>query len=594
MLRLGRHALGRARGRFGDLPIRSKILVPFVLLSLVYGASGTFVFARGTAAEARANLLTRLRAAGAVGVDQLEKREIRLADTTKLIAGTEGIAAAIVRNDRNALRRLALPPALSAGRALAVVTDAGGRSLLELRTEPGTQPAISADADWNMDPVRSALTTSGSRTGLVRSGDTWFLAVATVVVGDDGAQRGAVVVGDRLDATVREIGSLTKASVGFSDADGAVLAGRAQASDHDRRHEVLLLPVETGGQGVGTLTIALPSVSGLRALGGQGWKIAFLVIATLAGVFIAGLGVSRRISQPIGELVNSARALREGEMAHRVDVQGRDEVGQLAASFNEMAAQLQASHADLERRVEERTQELSDALTELDRTSRAKSALLANMSHEIRTPLSGIVLAAEMLSTGSPTSSRVKDLAHRIVRNSQHLRALLEELLDLSRIEAGHADLNVRAISVAEILKDAEGVIRPLAEAKGVDLLVPDVDGERLRVDPLRARQVLLNLLSNAVKFTEPGGRVWVEVNPKRGALAIAVRDTGIGIKRKDLARIFEPFERVSGSGRRGAGLGLAISRKITELHGGRLEATSRVGAGSTFTVTLPVAKEDA
>jgi PAS domain S-box-containing protein len=224
------------------------------------------------------------------------------------------------------------------------------------------------------------------------------------------------------------------------------------------------------------------------------------------------------------------------------------------------------------------------------RASEVKSQFLAVMSHELRTPLSTMLISADMLrdpAFGPLTEATVQDLAAKILASGRHLLGLIDDLLDLSRIEAGQLDLAVVPTPVGPLLGEVRQTVAPMASDRGVLLHVPaDVPGQVL-ADPLRLRQVLLNLLTNAIKFTDTGGRVWVELSYLGESAMISVRDTGVGIAPQDLDRIFQPFEKASITAA-GAGLGLAIAQRLVELQGGMLQVASTVGAGTTFTVTVP------
>jgi CheY-like chemotaxis protein/anti-sigma regulatory factor (Ser/Thr protein kinase) len=201
-----------------------------------------------------------------------------------------------------------------------------------------------------------------------------------------------------------------------------------------------------------------------------------------------------------------------------------------------------------------------------------------------------MLISADMLrdpALGPLTEATVQDLAAKILASGRHLLGLIDDLLDLSRIEAGQLDLAVVPTPVGPLLGEVRQTVAPMASDRGVFLHVPaDVPGQVL-ADPLRLRQVLLNLLTNAIKFTDTGGRVWVELSYLGESAVISVRDTGVGIAPQDLDRIFQPFEKASITAA-GAGLGLAIAQRLVEMQGGMLQVASTVGAGATFTVTVP------
>lgn len=612
--RIGRRPPGTrgAWARLQDMPIRWKILLPFAFLALTYGFSGTYIFTRGTAAEARAERIEQLRGVSAVVTAEFENRRTRLTQLVRHVARTEGVPEAIGRRDVNTLRRLAVPTIANAGASLFAVVDAAGASLLDVRTDDRGVPSFGGRRTWDGVPLvadvrRRAI--GELPADIVRIDNESFLAVAATI---DRAGGALVLSGYEMSDILAGLTRLTGARLGVIDTAGSPLAGltsggtptdapaglRTRRSIEGRSFDAFSAPIVFGDRQSGTLVIALPAVSGFGALGEQAWKIAFLAIAALGGVFLLGFGVARWISHPLDQLVGSTDALRRGTLHHRTNILRSDEVGRLARSFNEMAEQLEESHTELEHRVEDRTRRLEEALERLDRTnaelaraSEAKSAFLADMSHELRTPLSTVMMGAEMLQGSSDDgfdARMVRDLAGRILRNAKHLLALIEDLLDLSRIEAGRLELQVESVELSTLLCEAAETIAPMARKKGVRLDIPEAEGRRVQGDPLRIRQVLLNLLTNALKFTPAKGKVWIDVGMNAEAAVISVHDTGIGIRPEDLERIFDPFVQVSPSERRGAGLGLAISRRITELHGGSLTATSTPGTGSTFILVLP------
>ena len=244
---------------------------------------------------------------------------------------------------------------------------------------------------------------------------------------------------------------------------------------------------------------------------------------------------------------------------------------------------------DANMRLEERAQQIAEA-------NRAKSRFLANVSHELRTPLNAIVgynsLALEGMYGDIPPSLRSSH--ERIQAAADHLLALVNDVLDLSKIEVGRMDLDVQEVDLDAMLDGVNNVIEPAAEAKGlrVDIVVAR-DTPRLETDPRHLRQILLNLAANAIKFTERGAVTIVAKPGGRGVL-MSVEDTGIGIAETDLDRIFEEFEQVRPSGRgdsmqRGTGLGLAIARKLARVLGGEVTVISQLGRGSCFTLDLPV-----
>ncbi|MGH7671642.1 MAG: HAMP domain-containing sensor histidine kinase [Gemmatimonadales bacterium] len=243
-------------------------------------------------------------------------------------------------------------------------------------------------------------------------------------------------------------------------------------------------------------------------------------------------------------------------------------------------------------------QRLEQLNSELDGAMRTKDRFLSNISHELRTPLNSIIGFTDLLLTEDlgPLTEQQRDFLETVARNGHHLLQLINELLDLQRIAAGRMDLRRERLELAGLLGDAVSSVRAQAELRRHALEVRSPPSElHVLADRMRVRQVLLNLLSNAIKFTPDGGRITVDAAPANdGAAArVAVTDSGIGIAPDDQAKLFQEFVQLDASASRkyeGTGLGLALSRRLIELHGGTIGVESEVGAGSTFWFTLPLA----
>jgi polar amino acid transport system substrate-binding protein len=244
-------------------------------------------------------------------------------------------------------------------------------------------------------------------------------------------------------------------------------------------------------------------------------------------------------------------------------------------------------------RLEERAQQIAEA-------NRAKSRFLANVSHELRTPLNAIVGFNSLATDGiyGPLPAPLKSAHERIRAAAEHLLGLVNDVLDLSKIEVGRMDVDLETTDLAALLDSVVTVIEPIATAKGLEMdVILGQDLPRITTDRRHVRQILLNLASNAIKFTERGSVTLIarrSKDPGPESVLVMVEDTGVGIEADDIARIFEEFEQVRPSGRgdsleRGTGLGLAIARKLARLLGGDVNVTSRKGVGSRFTLQLPI-----
>jgi signal transduction histidine kinase len=331
-----------------------------------------------------------------------------------------------------------------------------------------------------------------------------------------------------------------------------------------------------------------PESAAFAPLSSKIWKTALLIAAFVLAAVALSILLARRLVRPIKRMQVAAEAIGAGAYGERIELDRRDELGALASAFNAMAGHVQELIGGLERKVAERTQALEVA-------SKHKSDFLANMSHELRTPLNAIVGFSQVLKQKlfGPVNKKQDEYLDDILSSADHLLALINDILDLSKVEAGQVELETGMFSLREALQRGVVMVRERASKNGVRLeliLAPDVD--LVQGDERRIRQVVFNLLSNAVKFTPQGGHVDVSAARVDGEVLVSVKDTGPGISQEDQARIFEEFQQAkatNGERPEGTGLGLALSKSLVELHGGRIWVESQPGEGSTFTFTLPV-----
>jgi signal transduction histidine kinase len=297
----------------------------------------------------------------------------------------------------------------------------------------------------------------------------------------------------------------------------------------------------------------------------------------------AGGGRERRFVTFVYAPLVEADGSRSGVLAHGVDVTDQVESRRSVEAINE--------------KLQEQTLEAETARHAAEVANRFKSDFLASMSHELRTPLNAIAGYAQLIELGvhGPITDAQRVALERIQRSEQHLLSLVNDVLNFARVEAGRVEYNIAPVDLAEVVNDAAPMVEPQFNARNIDYaakLAPDV---RVRADRDKLQQILLNLLSNAIKFTEPGGRVWVDIGVREDGpddvVHLRVSDTGIGIPRDKQTQIFDPFVQVGRDLTRsvgGTGLGLSISRDLARGMGGDLRVRSTPGEGSTFTLTLP------
>jgi signal transduction histidine kinase len=366
--------------------------------------------------------------------------------------------------------------------------------------------------------------------------------------------------------------------------------------------------------------VALAPSAGVRA---QLWnavaRTALILLAANAVALLLALWLARRLSRPLESLALTSRRVADGDLTVRADVERDDDLGQLARQFNVMVAELEGSYAELERKVAEKT-------SALELANRHKSEFLAQMSHELRTPLNAIIGYAYALKAEyfGPLNPKQREYADQVHVSGQHLLALINDLLDLAKIEAGRMDLELASIELPPLVDAALAMVRVRAQEKGIELSHRVGSGALHAVaDERKLKQILVNLLSNAVKFTPEGGAVEIaveELGPREGrpvsavpepgtraarfvpvdeaargqapsGLLFRVCDTGVGISAERRAKLFTDFAQFRVTADReaeGTGLGLALSQRLAELHGTQIHVDSIEGRGATFWFVLP------
>ncbi len=349
-----------------------------------------------------------------------------------------------------------------------------------------------------------------------------------------------------------------------------------------------------------------------------------ILIVTL-GIF--GIGIlftlilTRIILKPIAKLAEATENVARGELARLVDIQSRDEIGELAHAFNQMIIQLKESRDNLEKKVEERTRQLADNIRELNQARTSTLRMLENLqnakreleivnrelkeadearmkfigiaSHELKTPLTAIKANIDFILSEKEgkVPEHLKPYLLTIQRNTNRMQIRMDHMLDLSRIKSGRFFLYPEPILLSEVIGSYINEVKPVDKNITISIDIPE--DLLVYADRNGIHDIFINLLSNAFKFTGDGGHIKIVARKKDNFILHEIHDTGIGIPNDEIEKIFEEYYQIEGGKHGGTGLGLTITKRLVEEHGGKIWVESKLGEGSSFYFTIPLSKED-
>ncbi len=427
--------------------------------------------------------------------------------------------------------------------------------------------------------------------GIVGSGEDVFLVTGRAILpselGDDLAPRGVLLMGRHINDTfVSELAGLINLDLAMepcTDQTCAGLSGDPQivkTADTVTTHTAV---ADIDGTPVLRAQVSEPRTMYTESRDGIQRVLIILIAVGLAAVVLTIAGLRRLIIDPLERLGSTVNDVaRTNDPSLRAPVDRTDEIGELAAGVNVMLARLDNSQ-----------RQLVEAKESIEGASEAKSRFLSRVSHELRTPLNGVLAYAQLLQLDGPDEES-RESIEQIITSARHITSLVDEFLDIARIEAGAIPINIETTRPKAIAEEVISMTQPLADAQGTSVTLIGDDNTAVLADPTRLRQSILNLISNAIKYGRGDEPIRITVRPLGSHTSIEVRDHGPGIPADHLDRLFIPFDRLNAdtSDQQGSGVGLSVTKQLIELMNGAIDVTSEVGTGTTFIITLPVPQD--
>lgn len=619
------------------MSIRFKVIIPYVILTLVVAVIGVYVITQLVSVRQEERLRNQLREAGRIVSDEFSKQERQNIDKARLIAYTANLAESLRAGDRAALERLVVPQAEGNRLEQLFLIDEQGREQLHLFRNPdGVLETINYETGLGNSPWLSALLLGNSESASRVFGqnpiDGRYYHYSALSVVLDRKTIGVVVIGTSLDSLLPRLKNVSLADVLFYDGTGQIIASTLPGQVENENPEATFSLDQT------TLNLILKSSSVVygenKDISGRYYSIArdvlqigrdrlgifgvvlpldfvmefsvtnrnfyiLLFTAIVGGVILLGYGISRMLINPLQKLLRASLAVAGGDLNQRTGIRTGDEIGELAQTFDEMTTRLQ-----------ERTVELERTYKVLEQMDRTKASFIEVAAHELRTPLTLVKGYTQMLAMKFKDEPETIALTQGILDGSDRMQEIVGSMLDVSRIDSKMLKILPEDANLGVVLGRACKTFQDALKERNLTIAMQGVDGlPVLQADPDQLYKVFYHLVINAIKYTPDGGRITihghlVESGDGQNEVEIVVSDTGIGIEPEHHQLIFEKFYQTGevymhSSGKTkfkggGPGLGLAIARGIIEAHEGRIWVESpghdEVNyPGSKFFVRLPL-----
>ncbi len=609
--------------------LRAKLIVPYVILTLVIAMVGVYVVTRLVTSSIRERFVNQAFEASRVAGDGIVRKEREHLENLRLMAYTEGVSEAVFDHDAEDLKSLLLPLVLNNGVEALTVIDIAGTEILTLAIDPSTGIyRESSGADFSAyNLVARVLVEQVDSLGdkyvdiLVTTYGA-YLFTSTPIRTEDGDLNGALLIGSRLESLIGEIKNQALADVVVLNKDGELISTTLVIPDegpqalevdpdiladdqtaitqdielYGRDYQIVVAPLIIRQQDMGILSVVLPSnyIVSTMATSRNIFSIIF-ALGTVATI-VVGYTLAQSIAKPILRLRNISQAVASGDLNQSTGLKGSDEIGELASAFDTMTHHLRERTAEAARLYTEtvkRNEELADANARLQSAQAqlvqseklaSVGQLTAGIVHDVKNPLAVIKGLAEELQEDVGLDPSTRDQLKTIRQSATRASTIVGDLLKFAR--QSKPEMGIRDIreTVEASMRLTEYLVRKAGVDSQLDLPKKSV---MMTFDATQIEQVLINLITNAVQAMPDGGKLRVSLGEAEEAVAIAVQDSGIGIPRENLSRIFDPFFTTKPEGQ-GTGLGLSLSYGIVSRHGGRIEVDSKMGKGTTFTLLLP------